>query len=103
MDNQKVKKEKVQPHFYKTEEERKDAIRRSKIRYMLSKIWHCEVCDREYCLAGKTQYLKTVKNFLNRPLESDYLKPEDESIETLFNMSLKTILYNSKMGCLEYT
>ena len=36
MDNQKVKK-------YKTEEERKDAIRRSKTRYMLSKIWYCEV------------------------------------------------------------
>ena len=31
MDNQKVKK-------YKTEEERKDAIRMSKTRYMLSKI-----------------------------------------------------------------
>ena len=30
MDNQKVKKEKVWPYFYKTEEERKDAIRRSK-------------------------------------------------------------------------
>ena len=38
MDNQKVKKEKVRPYFYKTKEERKDAIRRSKTRYMLSKI-----------------------------------------------------------------
>ena len=68
MDNQKVKKEKVRPHFYKTEEERKDTIRRSKTRYMLSKIWYCEVCDREYCLAEKTKHLKTVKhnkNFLN--------------------------------------
>ena len=46
MDNQKVKK-------YKTEEERKDVIRRSKARYMFSKIWYCKVCDREYCLAGK--------------------------------------------------
>ena len=35
MDNQKVKKDKVWPYFYKTEEERKDAIKRSKIRYML--------------------------------------------------------------------
>ena len=62
MDNQRVKN-------YKTKEERKDEIRRSKARYMLSKIWYCEVCDREYCLAGKTQHLKTVKhnkNFLNR-------------------------------------
>ena len=90
-----MKKEKVRPHFYKTEEERKDAIRRSKTRYMLSKIWYCEVCDREYCLAGKTQRLKTVKhnkNFSNRPLELDHLEPEDESIETLLNMS-HTLFY----------
>ena len=54
-----MKKEKARPYFYKTEEERKDAIRRSKTRYMLSKIWYFEVCDHEYCLAGKTQHLKT--------------------------------------------
>ena len=83
-----MKKEKAWP--YETEEERKDAIRRSKTRYMLSKMWYCEVCDREYCLAGKTQHLKMVKhnkNLLNWPLELDHLEPEDESIETLLNMS----------------
>ena len=88
MDNQKVKKEKALP--YETEEERKDAIRRSKTHYMLLKMWYCEVCDREYCLAGKTQHLKTVKrnkNFLNRPIELDHLEPDKESIETLLNMS----------------
>ena len=63
MDNQKVKKEKARP--YETEEERKDAMKRSKTRYMLSKIWYCEVCDGEYCLAGKTQHLKTVKHNKN--------------------------------------
>ena len=75
MDNQKVKK-------CKTEEERKDAIRRSKTGYMLLKIWYCEVCDREYCLAGKGQHLKSIKhneNLLNR-LELGHLEPEDESI-----------------------
>ena len=85
-----MNKEKAWPYFYKTEEERKDVIRRSKTHYMLSKIWYCELCDREYCLAGKTQHLKTVKhnkNFLNQPLELDHLEPEDESIETLLNMS----------------
>ena len=100
MDNQKVKKEKAPPYFYKTEEERKDAIRRSKTCYMLSKMWYCEVRDREYCLTGKTQHLKTVKhnkNFLNRPLKLDHLEPEDESIETFLNMSLKTVLNNSEM------
>ena len=87
-DNQKVQKEKARP--YETEEERKDAIRRSKTRDMLSKMWYCEVCDREYRLAGKTQHLRTIKhnkNFLNRPIELDHLEPEDESIETLLNMS----------------
>ena len=84
-----MKKEKVPPFFYKTEEERKDAIRRSKTRYMLSKIWYCEVSDRGYCLAGKTQHLKTIKNnknFFNQ-LELDHLEPEGESIGTLLNMS----------------
>ena len=90
MDNQKVKKEKVWPYFYKTEEESKDPIRRSKSHYMLLKIWYCEVCDHEYCLAGKPKHLKTVKhhmNFLNQSLELDHLEPEDESIETLLDMS----------------
>ena len=32
MNNQKVRKEKVRPYFYKTKEERKDSIRRSKTR-----------------------------------------------------------------------
>ena len=85
-----MKKEKVRPYFYKTEEERKHVIRRSKPHYMLSKIWYCEVCDREYCSAGKTRHLRMVKhnkNFLNRPLELDHLEPEDESIDTLLNMS----------------
>ena len=90
MDNQKVKKENALPYFPKTKEERKDAIKRSKTSYMLSKIWSCEVCNRGYCLAGKTQHLKTIKhnkNFLNRPIELDHLEPEDELIETLFKMS----------------
>ena len=57
---------------------------------MLSKIWYCEVSSRGYCLAGTTQHLKMVKhnkNFLNWPLELDHLEPEDESTETLLNMS----------------
>ena len=76
---------------YKTKDERKDAIRRSKTRYMLSKVWYCEVCNRGYCLAGKTQHLKMIKynkNFLDQPIELDHLEPEDELTETLLDMSL---------------
>ena len=85
-----MKKGKANPYFYKTKDQGKDAIRRSKTRYMLSKIWYCEVCNREYCLAGKTQHLKTIKhnkNFVNRRIELNHLEPEDESIEILLNMS----------------
>ena len=32
-------------------------------------------------------------NFLNRPLEMDHLEPEDESIETLLNMSHTELFY----------
>ena len=62
MDNQKVKKKEARPYFYETKEERKKAIGRSKTCYMLSKIWYCEVCNRGYCLAGKTQHLKRIKH-----------------------------------------
>ena len=83
-----MKKKKERPYFYKTKEERKDAIRRSKTCYMLSKIWYCEVSSLGYCLAGTTQHLKMVKhnkNLLNRSLELDHLEPEDESTEAHFN------------------
>ena len=68
-----MKKEKAWSYFYKTEEERNDAIRKSKIRYMLSKIWYCEVCDHEYCLAGKTQHLRMVKHNKNFLIEKTIL------------------------------
>ena len=57
---------------------------------MLSKMWYCEVCDREYCLAAKTQHLKTVNHNKNH---LDHLEPEDESIETLLNMFHTLLFY----------
>ena len=44
--------------------ERKNAIRRSKTKYMLNKEWICHICDpnRNYTLAGKHSHLKTKKH-----------------------------------------
>ena len=47
-----------------TDVEKKDAIRRSKSKYMLNKEWYCEMCKtgRNYTLAGKHCHLKTMKH-----------------------------------------
>ena len=47
---------------YHTEEERKAARTRSKMKCMLNKPWHCESCDQTYCLAGKWSHLYTKKH-----------------------------------------
>ena len=48
-------------HF--TEEDRKDAIRRSKMRYMVNKEWICTVCDNhDYTLSRKCEHLRTKKH-----------------------------------------
>ena len=53
--------------MYKTEKERKEAVTRSKTKYMLNKEWYCDVCNtgRNYTLAGKHCHLKTRKHQLN--------------------------------------
>ena len=33
---------------YKTEDQRLNAIRKSKTKYMLNKLWFCEFCNRNY-------------------------------------------------------
>ena len=50
---------------YSSEEERKEAIKQQKTRYMLNKPWYCDICKREYCLAGKWSHLKTAKHINN--------------------------------------
>ena len=49
------------PKIYFTEKDRKDAIKKSKTKYMLNKEWYCDVCKNEinYSLAGKWCHLKT--------------------------------------------
>ena len=57
------KKPRGRPIKYFTEEERKDAIRQSKTRYMLNKEWICIVCDcHNYTLSGKYKHLRTKKH-----------------------------------------
>ena len=57
------KKPRGRPIKYFTEEERKDAIRQLKTRYMLNKEWICIVCDcHNYTLSGKYKHLHTKKH-----------------------------------------
>ena len=79
MENQNVKKSCGRPAIYQTEEERKQAITRSKNKYMLNKEWLCPLCDNHnYTLAGKSTHLKTKKH------KKNYIKyHEDNSIENI--------------------
>ena len=59
---------------YDNDEDRKQAIRESKTRYMLNKSWICEACDHDYTLAGKHIHMKTKKHIFNsikKALEDD--------------------------------
>ena len=62
-------------HKYDTEEDRKNAIRESKTKYMLNKSWICEACDsHDYSLAGKHSHMRTKKHIFNtiiKALEDD--------------------------------
>ena len=73
MDNEKTKS-RGRPIKYFTEEERKDAIRQSKTRYMLNKEWICIVCDNHnYTLSGKCKHLRTKKHMeaVNRIIKGE--------------------------------
>ena len=52
--------------IYFSEEERKQAKRRSNTNYMLNKEWLCPDCGkRDYSLAGKWTHLRSKKHFRN--------------------------------------
>ena len=54
------------PRKYFTKEERNEANRQTKTKYMLNKEWICSVCgNRDYSLAGKWSHLKTKKHMKN--------------------------------------
>ena len=51
-------------HF--SEEDKKQAIKQSKTKYMLNKEWRCPTCNNHnYTLAGKWHHLKTKKHNKN--------------------------------------
>ena len=68
MENQEIKRPRGRPIVYKTDEERKEANRRSKTKYMLNKEWYCDICNNgiNYKLAGKWSHLKTKKHSDNK-------------------------------------
>ena len=54
------------PIKYFTEEEKKNAIKNSKTKYMTNKEWYCDICgSHNYTLAGKWNHLKTNKHKMN--------------------------------------
>jgi len=67
MENQNVKRGRGRPKKYSTEEEKKEAIKQQKSKYMLNKEWYCDVCKNglNYTLAGKWCHLKTIKHRKN--------------------------------------
>ena len=67
MENQNVKRGRGRPPKYSTEEEKKEAIKKQKSKYMLDKEWYCNICNtgRNYTLAGKHCHLKTKKHQKN--------------------------------------
>ena len=73
------------PIKYFTEEQRKQAIRESKTRYMLNKVWECLECgNRDYSLAGKWRHINTNKhktNYIKYQEENSVEYDEDNSIE----------------------
>ena len=54
-----VKRCRGRPKIYFTEEDRKEALKKSKTKYMLNKEWYCNVCKNgiNYTLAGKWCHL----------------------------------------------
>ena len=70
MENQNVKRGRGRPPKYSTEEEKKEAIKKQKSKYMLDKEWYCNICNtgRNYTLAGKHCHLNTIKHRLNNEI-----------------------------------
>ena len=67
MENDNVKKGRGRPLKYLNGKDRREALKKSKTKYMLNKKWYCDVCNTglNYTLAGKWCHLKTKKHKKN--------------------------------------
>ena len=63
-DSQRIRRGRGRPIKYQIEEERREAIKNAKTKYLLGKEWYCYVCggNINYMLAGKHCHLKTKKH-----------------------------------------
>ena len=70
-----------------TEEDRKDALRRQKSKYMLDKEWYCDICKtgRNYTLAGKHCHMKILKHQKNSVHQYHGRKKIDKNAEIMFH------------------
>ena len=61
------KNKRGRPKVYFTEKDRKEALKKSKTKYMLNKEFYCDVCKNgiNYTLAGKWCHLKTKRHKKN--------------------------------------
>ena len=77
---------------YFTEEEKINAIRQSKNKYMVNKEWLCPDCgNRNYTLAGKWTHLKSKKHIKNYLLKNGYVitsKENDINLEKIFKKEM---------------
>ena len=66
---------------YDNEDDRRNANRESKTRYMLNKSWICEACGgHDYKLAGKHCHLRSRKHIFNTIIKA---LEDDDDIELI--------------------
>ena len=58
------------PIKYDNDNDRKQAIKESKTRYMLNKQWTCDICQYTANLASKWMHMKSKKHITNTILEA---------------------------------
>ena len=64
---------------YFCEKDRKEAIKKSKTRYMLNKEWICPDCHHDYSLAGKWRHLSTQKHINKASSMSSFKRTKNKT------------------------
>ena len=99
MENHNVKRGRGRPQKYSTEEERKDAIKQQKSKYMLKKEWYCDICKngKNYTLAGKSCHLKTRKHVNNTETDDTniLIQPKSMNRKVWLEFIKNDVLFNN--------